>query len=330
MEIKIGNTIITANPASDNTSVVNKHAENLLKPEVSIPQNTNSKVDITKLLKDPKLEKVKVEFVDSKEISKNSNNTKTSNDFSMDKEINKHIEMTKTIANDESALSVASSVLSAVKLPYVEPIKLTINVLNADKKKEKLAKDLECENYEGIVDNTVGMAKSSVGTAVSTAKLVDYGTDLIVSFGIASDASKTVGHIGKVTKGVTKIGSKIAIPFSVVGTALSAYDIKSAQDKINEKEKQIKKINTVSVKGCNVAVKTGSDVKELEALKTNRNLRGVAFAFSAVSTATLIKSVKDPAKAGTYVGISLATGVASSVTSALADDKVREKLKKLF
>lgn len=320
--MKIGNTILTADTGKSDKIADNKKSavENLLKPEKSNPnQSSYSKVDITKLLKDPNIENVKVEF-----------NNESTNSFSLDNEMKKQLEVTKEIANDESALSVAGSVLSAVKIPQVEPIKLTINMLTADKKKEKLAKDLECNNYEGIVNNTVDMAKSGLGTAVSAAKLVDYGSELVVSFGIASDASKTLSHIGKVTKGVSNIGSKIAIPFSVVGTALNAYDIKSAHDKVRDKQNQIKKISTLSVKGCNAAVVSSKNAKDLETLKTNRNLRGVAFAFSAVSTATLIKSVKTPAKAGTYAGISLVTGIASSVTSALADDKVREKVKNLI
>jgi hypothetical protein len=309
MKIKIGDNIIIAK--TDNLATVKP--VNIINPEKNSPTvNLSSKIAISKLLKDPKIEQNKV-------------------DFNMDKAINNQIEITKEIVENESTLSVASSVLSAVKIPQAEPIKFTLNLLTADKKKENLAHDLQCGNYEGIVNNSVDFAKSGWGSAVSVAKIVDFGTDAIVDFGILSDASKTVTNIGKITKGVSSVASKIAIPFSVIGTGLNAWDIKSANDKVINKKKQIEALEHISLNGCKVGISySKNNDTDLSTLKTNRNLKAVAFGFSAVSTATLIKSVKNPSKAPTYAAISLATSIASSVTSALADDKIRNKVKNLI
>lgn len=313
MELRIGDSILVAK--TDKTSVVNKPVEKNEEVNNKHRQQLLSKLSISNVQTDHNINKTKINFSD--EIVP----------------IDKTLENGKEIVQDENTLSVVGSVLSAVKIPQAEPLKLTVNILTADNKKEKLAQDLECHNYEGVVNNTVDFAKSGLGTAVSGAKLVDFGTDIIVDLGILSNAGKTASGIGKVTKTITTVGTKVAIPFSIIGTGLNAWDIKSAQDKINLKKKEINNIKTIkpiSVGGCVVGVGSSVHEKELSTLKTNRNLKAVAFGLSTVSTATLIQSVRNPAKAPTYMGISLATSIASSVTSALADDKLRDKVKKLF
>ncbi|MFN8576162.1 MAG: hypothetical protein U0354_04840 [Candidatus Sericytochromatia bacterium] len=313
MELRIGDSILVAK--TDKTSVVNKPVEK--KDEINNKHREQllSKLSISNVQTDHNINKNKVQFSDDNDS------------------LDETLETSKEIVQDENTLSVVGSVLSAVKIPQAEPFKLTVNILTADNKKEKLAKDLECHNYEGIVNNTVDFAKSGLGTAISGAKLLDLGTNIIVDLGIISSVSKTASGIGKVTKTISTVGTKVAIPFSIIGTGLNAWDIKSAQDKINLKKEEIQKskhIKPISVGGCVVGVGTSVQEKELNTLKTNRNLKAVAFGFSTVSTATLIQSVRNPSKAPTYMGISLVTSIASSVTSALADDKLRDKVKKLF
>ena len=291
--------------------------EKLLKP------NYNSKTDFSKLLKDPKIADKKVQFATLPD------NTKTTEDCSdLSKICTNILDQTVKTVKNENTLSVASSVLSAVKIPQVEPIKLTINILTSDNKIKGLANDIENENYIGVVNNTVDFAKSGYGSAVGIAKITEWGTDIIANIGILSKTGKAVTRVSTITGAVTSVANKIALPFSIIGTGMSAIDIKVANDKVNAKKKQIKYLDTV------IATKPNSKAKEvqqkftgeLRTLKTNRELKSLAFGLSAVSSATLVASIKNPVKAKTYATISLATSIASSLTSVVADDKIRNKL----
>ncbi len=322
MSFKIGDKensfIISKNETiRSKNSTINTLRESLklnLKP---VTQDYRSKTDFSKLLKGSKIIDNQIDLT------------------SKDTEKDTLIEKTINTAKDENTLSIASSVLSAVKIPQAEPIKLTVNILTSDKKIQNLAHDIEADNYSGIVNNSVDFARSGLGSVVGVAKITEWGTGIVADLGILSKTGKFATKVNTITGSVVSVAAKVSIPFSVIGTGMSALDIRTANNKVQMKKAQIKALNIAVASSNNPnsvnANKAKKQLKsELTTLKVNTGLKSVAFGLSAISTATLIASVKNPSKAKTYATVSLVTSIASSVTSVIADDKVRSKISGLF
>jgi hypothetical protein len=232
--------------------------------------------------------------------------------------------------NDQGTIALTSSILSAINVPEIEPIKLTLNVLTTDAKKEDLKRQIQDRDYEGITRTSVSFTKSYWGSIVSGAKFADIVTETGKDFGLI--AAGRVVTLGKVTGSIANFANKLALPFSVVGTGLSAWDLKNEYSELKEKNITLSAIKQNSPKRhANVIGRIDDKQetrikKEITDTKVNLALKGVGTFLSGVSTYAMIVSISSPAKAYVATPVSLATGVIGSITSSIADEKVRANL----
>ena len=233
--------------------------------------------------------------------------------------------------DSNASLSVANSVLSAVKIPQAEPLKMAVNYFSIDPKKESLTKDIVKGDYESATKSSVNYAKSGWGTAVSAAKIADNVVNASVDLGLLSTNVAT--KVGTVTSSISKVSAKITLPLAIIGTGLSVLDVKKSQSALNKKSLEIKNLEKEGVKDLNEKMSPAEKARsmryhvakdEKKSLETNRNVNTVALALSSISTGALIASVTKPSTAKIAVPVSLATGLASSVTSVFADQNIRD------
>lgn len=235
---------------------------------------------------------------------------------------------------DQGTLALTSSILSAINVPEAEPLKLTLNVLTTGAKKKELKKDIEEKDIEGITTNLINVSKSYWGSIISGAKLADFVSQTSMEIGFVSVS--TVANVGKVTGTVSKVANKLALPFSIVGTGLTIWDFKKEKESLTDKKLELKNFN--ENKGKTAAKEViGREHqnyqerklnKEISAKEVNLTLKGVGGCLSGISTYALISSVANPSKALMTTPVSLVTGVAGSITLALANENVREILNK--
>jgi hypothetical protein len=234
---------------------------------------------------------------------------------------------------DQGTLALTGSILSAINLPQVEPIKLTVNVLTAGAKKDELKESIKAKDPEGIGKSLVNYTKSYWGTIVSGAKFTDIiavnGTELgLLSVGL-------VGNVSKVTGKISTAANRLALPISFVGTGLAVWDIKKENEKLAKARSEFnnfqeKRVNTPDkVLGrIRTNYQERKSEQEITDKKINLALKGLGSALSGISSYALLVSVTNPARAYVATPVSLAAGVAGSITLSLADEKVRESLGK--
>ena len=300
-----------------------RHLQNSVNTTLEPASKTSSKVEKTETI-----EKINLNIKDQTNIHEHKKSDLSEKDLV--KLVNDTVNSC-TPANEkyyDKTMSLTSTLLSAVDLPLVTtPLKLVADFNSVDKSTEKLSKHLQEKNYLELTTESISSVKSSWGTFVGGVKLVEISADLGANYGFLS--SKATSFIEKKASKVSLTASKISIPFAVIGTGLSGVDfIKEASDLSNRK-KILKEIETIKNKpnlnNKELVLKAENKVKkDIKVLKINTTLKGTSFVLSAISTSTLIMSVKNPQKAKTYLTISVASSIASGVTSVFSDAGYRK------
>ncbi|MBC7473049.1 MAG: hypothetical protein H7263_02065 [Candidatus Sericytochromatia bacterium] len=217
----------------------------------------------------------------------------------------------------KTSIGLASTALSVIKIPAIEPVKIALSCLSTDSKKQDLSKEIENKNFEGVATNSIGFVQSTWGTTTSISSFVDTAAKVGVDLGLIS--SNVSSNVCKVTSSVSGIATKITIPFAVVGIGLSAWDIKKTQDIVNVQAKKVKNNhNTSNTKKLN---------NELYTVRANRNIKSVAFGLSVISTSALIYSIKKPNSAYIAAPVSLVAGISSSLVSVMSSPNLRVQVK---
>ncbi len=217
----------------------------------------------------------------------------------------------------KTSIGLASTALSAIKIPAVEPVKIALSCLSTDSKKQDLSKDIKNKNIEGVATNSISLVQSTWGTTTTISSFADTAVKAGVDLGLIS--SNVSSNVGKVTSSVSGIATKITIPFAIVGIGLSAWDIKKTQDIVNIQAKKVKNNHNSS--------NTHKLNNELYTVKANRNIKSVAFGLSVISTSALIYSIKKPNSAYIAAPVSLVAGISSSLVSVMSSPNLRVQVK---
>lgn len=358
MEIKLTDQLLNVKSVEKNENVYTS----LAIPKESNEAQTIKKSDNYKSLtvaKDDNIKSLNINFETNTSFNSVVNNeTNQSEDIIQEigKKALEHTPIVKEFNDCEGSdcsLTVASAFMSGIKSPVVLPAKFVLNYMTAEDKATSLAESYNKKDYESITENSFGYIKSGLSTISSAAQLFDHTQKTVSKVHKATPViSKTVGKIsqsvpllsngvstahntlGKVATTVSKVSSRVAVPFAVGSLYFSTKKLGKNYDELLKQKYEIKdaneKLNSSNITKEEKAIiksklaKTNKDFKE-QSIKTS--ILAVSTGLSAVSTVTLAMAAKNPTDKK-IATISLVTGIASSVIGVFEDKKVRTAIGK--
>lgn len=245
---------------------------------------------------------------------------------------------TKTVMNSISQVAGGvGTLLSVVDVPEAQFLTLTGKVIGLGVEQQDLSEKIKNKDARGVVGTSVSMAKGAWGTVVSGLS----AARLLATIGHKSNvvSIKTVEKVTSKSEQISKVAGKVAIPFAVAGTALTAWDLKNDYDKVQSKKAEIEanKFKNIEISVNNKVIKRKADEtetetkpedleKELDVLQTNTALRGASFGLSVISTSALIVSVAYPPAAGVSKVVALGGSITASITNTLASEEKRNTI----
>lgn len=243
---------------------------------------------------------------------------------------------TKEVMNSISDVANGvGTVLDVVDIPEAQFLTFTGKVLKIGVEQQDLTDNIEKKDARGIVGNSVSIVKGAWGTVVSGLEAGKLAASLGQKAGFVEAA--TVVKVSNTATKISKVADKVAIPFSVAGTALNVWDLKNAHDKVEAKKVEIETAKTEEAE----LPKNSKDYKtkeaeikklekELDTLETNMTFRGVSSGLSAISTTALIVSVAYPPMAKVSNVVALVGNITSGVAGTLSNDEKRVSALKAY
>lgn len=227
---------------------------------------------------------------------------------------------------ERGLVSLTSTVLSPVNAPIVAPVKAVLNTISTGNTAEDLVKSVNEGNYLDVTTNSVNSVKNSWSTAVSVSTALEVTAEAAAKYKLLS-ATKGVA-IGTKLKDFKLVANKVALPFAVIGTAISGISAFKEGKKISDRKDLLTKLEHIDKKG-GVAQKDIDSAKQkvkddISKLKVNTSLKATSFTLSAISTTALIVAVRNPAKAKTAMTVSIAASLAGGIASAFSDAEYRK------
>lgn len=258
----------------------------------------------------------------------------------------------KDCEGSDCSVTVASAFLSGVKSPIALPAKFVLNYMTTEDKVDSIANSYIKKDYDSFQENAFGYVKSGLSTVASAAQLFSHTQKTIDKVHKASPIiSNTVGKISKavpvLSKGasvanntmghfattVSKVSSRVAVPFAVGSLYFSGKKLGKSYDELLQQKYKIKEANIKLNSNITDSEKAliRSDLEKTNSLfkeqKIKTSILAVSTGLSAVSTVTLAIAAKNPLDKKSAT-ISLVTGIASSVVGVFEDKKIRTAIGK--
>lgn len=193
-----------------------------------------------------------------------------------------------------------------------------------------LKQNIKEKNSRDSAWAVTNLAKNSWGLVVGGFKTVEAGANLGIKLGINTES--TAQKISAKSKSVSKAVTIVAIPFSVATSGLYFWDLMDKNKKLDEKRTELEKFVSNNTDNPNPKLKKINDLqeknlqKQVKTYELNRNIMGASFAFSSISTVSLIASVAVPSIKTTATAISIATNIAASLSKTASDDEIRDNV----
>lgn len=228
-------------------------------------------------------------------------------------------------ATEDCSLSLAGAFLSAVNTPEALPLKVAVNIMTTDNKKEQLAKSLIEGDKEDITKDTYNFVRNGVNTTTNVVKLAEIGVNVSADIGLLS--SNVAQTLGKTTSTIAKTASKCSLPFAVSGLYFSAKDVhKSFVELKTIDSKRDAAYQERLGKKIDRTYKEVMLTQAVQDKKASTIMKTTAFALSAVSVGAIYVSLKNPSSASIATPVSLVTGIASSVVGVMSDKAFRHNI----
>lgn len=224
---------------------------------------------------------------------------------------------------------LTSFVLSTAKASpaVVAPLRIFSNGIFLDNMHDSIDKSLKEKNYVNLTTASLNSGRGAWWTFLSSVSLAKVSNEFATKHNLLP--TKATSFVSNQLAKTAPIISKLSMPVSVVGIAISGVDFAKENSKLNERKEMLKNIETLKADPCsknsenllNAEKKLKADIK---VIKVNTGIKGASLALSAISTGALVVALKKPQLAKTAGAISLYTSLASVSATLFSDAGYRK------
>lgn len=217
-----------------------------------------------------------------------------------------------------SALATGAGTMLSGRVPGAELLVVVGRACGLGHTEQTLVNSARTLAPRPLAGSIAATLETGVALAAAGSKSLDFLASQGARLGLVKAA--TTERTAALAARASATATRFAVPFAVVGTALSGWDWRLRVGQAREAREQ----REVAERHYAATPQLVEGLTHKEAtLRTNARLSGASFALSSVSTAALTSALAAPLTAPVAVPVAIGAGIGSAVAGLLAEPTVR-------